>query len=82
MSAPLSPRQDAGRVAVEAAVFALLLHEDDECHRILADAVDQGLIEEVCTGGVGLSAFLVTQIAELTETDPVQAWGEFMRRPL
>lgn len=82
MSAPLSPRQERGRVAIESAVFAVLLGEEVESRRLLQEAIDAGLIEEVLTGSIGLSAYLATVVAVQAQTDPATYWGEFMRRDI
>ena len=63
-------------------MFATLLGEDGASRRILQEAVDAGLTEEVTTGAVGLAAFLARMLSDAAQTDAVQAWGEFMRRPL
>lgn len=76
----LSPSQQAGISAVETAVYAALVGEHREARRVLVEAIAGGLSEEVVTGLLGVTQNALERLGEATGTDPVSAWGEFMRR--
>lgn len=76
----LGPSQQAGMVAVETAIYACLIGEHREAHRVLLEAIAGGLTEEVTTGLLGVAQNALERLGEATGTDPVAAWSQFMRR--
>lgn len=82
MTEPLTPSQREGVRYVESAVFAALVGEQQEARRILKEGLARGLAEEISTGLVGVAENLARRLGEATGSDPVIAWGEFMRRNL